>query len=380
MLKLLAILFISLSLSTPSFSQEVTPAADQTELFLPLLKGKTVACVVNQTSISNGMHLVDRLNAEGINIKIIFAPEHGFRGEADAGEKVNNETDKKTGIPIFSLYGKTKSPTPESLTGVDYVIFDIQDVGARFYTYISTLHHVMEACGKQKVPVLVLDRPNPNGMYMDGPVLEKEFSSFVGIHPIPIVHGNTIGELAQMICGEKWVSSNPNIIVFPCKNYTHQQKYILPIKPSPNLPNETSIALYASLCLFEGTNISVARGTDFPFQAIGYPDSSMGKFSFCPRSIQNAAKNPLYEGQDCFGLDLRNTQNSYQFTLSYLIEFYKKSKNKDKYFNAFFDKLAGTGSLKKQIIAGLSEDEIRLTWQENLEKYKKIRVKYLLYP
>lgn len=335
--------------------------------------------VVNQTSEIKGTHLVDTLSKLKIKIKTIFGPEHGLRGTADAGEKVNNDFDEKTGIKIISLYGKNKKPTIEQLKGIDCMVFDIQDVGARFYTYISTLHYIMESCAENNIELVVLDRPNPNGMYIDGPILDTSLRSFVGMHPIPVVHGLTIGELAQMINGEKWISKPCKLNVIKCKNYTHFSTYILPIKPSPNLPNELSIALYPSLCLFEGTQMSVGRGTNYPFQQIGAPDSTYGYHFFEPKSIDGMAKSPLYEGKKCFGIDLKTMKPIRAFTLKYVIDFYTKSREKEKYFISFFDKLIGNKQVMQQIISGMTEKEIKLTWQNDLDKYKIIRKKYLLY-
>lgn len=356
------------------------PAAYDLGTILPLLKNKKVGLIVNQTSEVRGTHLVDTLVKLKVNVQTIFGPEHGFRGNADAGEKVNSSIDATTGIVIISLYGKNKKPTLEQLKNVDILLFDIQDVGCRFYTYISTMHYVMEACAEAQKPLIILDRPNPNGMYVAGPVLDTSLKSFVGMHPIPIVHGLTVGELAKMIIGEKWISKPLNLTVIPCKNYAHSMEYTLPIKPSPNLPNSRSIQLYPSLCLFEGTNISVARGTDFPFQAIGFPDSSFGDYVFTPQSRTGMAKNPLHEGKKCYGMDLQNINKNPNFLLEYIIEFYYKSKEKEKYFNSFFDKLIGNATTKDSIKAGKSAQEIEILWKPELEKYKIMRKKYLIYP
>ncbi len=353
--------------------------AERLTAYLPGLKGKRVAMVVNHTSTVGRTHLVDTLLANGIAVKKIFAPEHGFRGEADAGEHVSNSTDKKTGLPLISLYGSNKKPTAEQLADVDVVIFDIQDVGARFYTYISTMHYAMEACAENGKKLLVLDRPNPNGHYFDGPVLKPQFKSFVGMHPIPVVHGLTVGELARMINGEGWLTGGAKceLEVVQADGYTHRTKYIVPVRPSPNLPNEASIRLYPSICFFEAAPVSVGRGTPYPFQVVGGPDRSFGSFTFTPVSTPGA-KNPPLQGQQCYGLDLRSdTLNS--FTLRYVIDFYNKSSNKEKFYNSFFDKLAGTDALRKQIAAGLSEAEIRKTWQADLDAYRAMRKKYLLY-
>ena len=372
--------------------QEPKPivGANQTDNYLPLLQGKRVGIVANQTSVifkQNGYtHLVDSLLALKIDIKNVFAPEHGFRGTADAGEHIRDGIDNKTKLPIISLYGSNRKPNKEQLNNIDIMIFDIQDVGARFYTYISTLHYVMEACAETNIPMLILDRPNPNGHYIDGPVLETENKSFVGMHPIPITHGMTIGEYAQMINGEKWLENGVqcNIIVIPVTNYTHQTSYSLPIKPSPNLPNDTAINLYPSLCLFEGTNVSVGRGTTMQFQVVGSPYHRLKRhyFEFTPEPNESA-RYPKHEGIICYGYDLRNEKKLSSINLSWLIDFYRAHKNYSKekaFFNTFFTKLAGTKKLQQQIEAGLSEADIKSTWQEGINAFKKTRAKYLLYP
>ncbi|MCU0447524.1 MAG: DUF1343 domain-containing protein [Microscillaceae bacterium] len=351
--------------------------------YLPLLHNKRVGVVVNHTALVGKAHLVDTLLSLGIKIQKVFAPEHGFRGNADAGEVVQNSTDSRTGLPIVSLYGKNKKPSAEQLSDLDIVVFDIQDVGVRFYTYISTLHYVMEACAENQKKLLVLDRPNPNGGYVDGPTREYKFKSFVGMHPIPIVHGLTVGELAQMINGEKWLKHNLqcDLQVILNKNYQHQLPYSLPVRPSPNLPNDLAIQLYPSICLFEGTIVSVGRGTDFPFQVVGAPEKQLGSFAFTPRSIEGMSKNPIHKDQTCYGIDFRHL-NQYrgQFTLKYVIDFYTKTANKSKFFNKYFDTLLGTAKVREQIIAGLSEKEIRAGWEKDLQAYKLKRQKYLLYP
>ena len=360
---------------------KINTGAEQTEAYLPLLKNKKIALVVNQTSLINNTHLVDSLLRLKLTIVKIFSPEHGFRGNAANGEKVNNEIDSKTGLPIVSLYGKNKKPSAENLQDVDIVIFDIQDVGARFYTYISTLHYLMEACAENNKELLVLDRPNPNGYYIDGPVLDTTYKSFIGLDPLPIVHGLTIGEFAKLLYGEKWLHGKTcSLKVIPCKNYTHKDKYSLPVKPSPNLPNDLAIKLYPSICLFEGTSISVGRGTELPFQVIGSPDKNNGSFTFTPKTIEGAAKNPPYDGELCYGIDLRKEVVADGFTLKYIIELYIKAEDKEKFFIPFFDKLAGNSKLKEQIKKGMSESEIKKTWQEELAHYKSVRKKYLLYP
>lgn len=352
--------------------------------YLPLLEGKNVALVVNQTSTDGENHLVDILLSEKVAVKTIFAPEHGFRGKADAGEKVKDGVDVKTGIPITSLYGSHKKPTPEDLKGIDIVVFDIQDVGARFYTYISTLHYIMEACAENKIKVLVLDRPNPNGHFVDGNVLDLEFKSFVGMHPIPIVHGMTIAEYAQMINGEKWLENGIqcDLELVKCENYDRNIIYELPIKPSPNLPNAKSINLYPSICFFEGTQISIGRGTEFPFQVIGSPLTLKEgtTFTFTPKST-SGAKYPKHENKVCYGVDLRNEKTLNQIDLTFLIQYYNSYTDKDHFFlkNNFIDLLAGTDQLRKDIQTGKTVEEIRASWEPALSEFKETRKKYLLY-
>ena len=351
--------------------------------YLPLISSKKIALVVNQTSMVNHTHLVDTLLARNIHISTIFAPEHGFRGDADAGEHVTNGKDGKTGLPIISLYGKNKKPTAAQLKDVDMVIFDIQDVGVRFYTYISTMHYVMEACAENHIPLLILDRPNPNGHYIDGPVLEKGFTSFVGIHPIPVVHGLTVGELAQMINGEGWLKNQQkcDLTIIPVLSWQHKDAYALPVKPSPNLPNEVAIALYPSLCFFEPTVISIGRGTHFPFQVVGSP-KGQGTFTFTPISIPGMSKHPKHENTLCYGLDLRQSQRQTALDLSYLISLYKEAPQKDTFFSdpAFFNLLAGNKTLQSQIKSGMSFQDIRQSWQNDLSHYQGLRQNYLLYP
>lgn len=362
-------------------NENIFVGAEQLSEYLPMLEGKNVALIVNQTSLVGNTHIVDTLLSRGVGIKKVFAPEHGFRGEADAGEHVKSAVDTRTSLPIVSLYGSNKKPTAEQLADVDVVVFDIQDVGARFYTYISTMHYAMEACAENDKEFIVLDRPNPNGHYVDGPILEPQYKSFVGMHPIPVVHGLTVGELALMINGEKWLENGLtcDLQVITVKNYTHNDTYILPVRPSPNLPNQQSIALYPSICFFEGTPISLGRGTDFPFQAIGYPNPKFGDFTFTPVSTPGA-KNPPLQNQLCYGIDLREVDVSPGIDLKYLIDFYHKAEDKEKFFTSFFNLLAGTDQLGKQITAGMSEAEIKQTWQAPLADYKAMRKKYLLYP
>ncbi|MCC9165707.1 exo-beta-N-acetylmuramidase NamZ family protein [Pontibacter harenae] len=365
----------------PAATDALQLGAAQTDKYLPLLQGKRVGLVVNQTSVIGQTHLVDSLLSLGVKVSTIFAPEHGFRGEADAGAHVKDAKDVKTGLPIISLYGANKKPLPDQIKELDVLVFDIQDVGTRFYTYISTMHYVMEAAAENNKQVLVLDRPNPNGHYVDGPVLEMEQQSFVGMHPIPIVHGLTVGELAHMINGEGWLKGKQQaeLTVIPMENYTHQTAYTLPVKPSPNLPNTQAITLYPSLCFFEGTNVSVGRGTPTPFQVIGSPYYQDKSFSFVPKPMPGAMEPP-YKGQTCYGLDLTNPADAQPFTLIYLLDFYQNSTQKDKFFNNFFEKLAGTAKLRQQIIAGKTETEIRASWEPALSNYKQLRKQYLLYP
>jgi len=365
-------------------NNNIKVGADRVDEFLPLLRNKNVALTVNHTScLSDGTHLLDMLLSNNIKVNKIFAPEHGFRGDADAGAKVVNGTDSKTGLPLISLYGKNKKPTAEMLKDVDVVIFDIQDVGARFYTYITTMHYVMDACAEFGKQFIVLDRPNPHD-YIDGPVLEPRHKSFVGMHPIPVLHGLTVGELAQMINGEGWLTNKRrcDLTVVTIDGWKHGESYSLPIKPSPNLPNDQSIKLYASLCFFEATNVSVGRGTYFPFQVIGYPNPKFGEFTFTPESLAGFDTNPLQKGKLCYGVDLRNERLESGFTLSYLIDFYKKSGLGAHFFKSrqFMNMLSGTKKLQQQIIAGTSEKKIRKSWEQDLKNYKEKRKKYLLYP
>ncbi|KAA3648503.1 MAG: DUF1343 domain-containing protein [Bacteroidetes bacterium] len=345
------------------------------------LKGKKVALVANHTSLINQTHLLDTLLSLKINVIQIFSPEHGFRGNADAGEKVNNQIDKVTGLPIVSLYGNNKKPSPEQVQGIEVLIFDIQDVGARFYTYISTLHYVMEAAAENNIQLIVLDRPNPNGHYVDGPILEEKFKSFVGMHPIPVVHGMTIGEYAKMINGESWLKGGVqcNLKIVTCLNYNHSTEYRLPISPSPNLPNLSAIYNYPSICFFEGTPISVGRGTDKPFQQIGYPDFKNYSYVFIPKP-SFGAKNPRLNGKKCYGINLQKEVKRSELNLQYLIDFYKLFKDKDKFFDNFFNLLAGNSTLQNQIKAGKNENQIRASWQPDLTAFKLKRKDYLLYP
>jgi uncharacterized protein YbbC (DUF1343 family) len=355
--------------------------ADDYKNYLSLLKDKKVGVVSNQTGIlTNGTHLVDFLVANQINVQKIFAPEHGFRGTADAGELIVDGKDTKTGLPIISLYGSNKKPKPEQLEGIDILVFDIQDVGARFYTYISSLHYIMEACAENNIPLLVLDRPNPNGFIIDGPVLEKEFSSFVGMHPVPVLYGMTIGEYAQMINGEKWLKDQVqcNLKVIPCVHYDRNASYHLSERPSPNLPNDQAINLYVSLCFFEGTNVSVGRGTDKQFQIYGSPFLPNTGFSFTPEP-NLGAREPMHKDAICYGEDLSTIEPVNQIELKWLIRAYNTTEDKTKFFNPFFTKLAGTQMLQHQIEEGISERKIKKSWKPGLDQFKEIRKKYLLY-
>lgn len=359
-------------------AQQLILGSERMEEIINSIDNKNIAIVGNQTSLLNDIHLVDTLISLKQNIISVFSPEHGFRGTEDAGAIIDNEFDSKTGLPIISLYGKNKKPTIEQLKGIDIIIFDIQDVGARFYTYISTLHYVMEAAGENNLKVIVLDRPNPNGHYVDGPILEKEFKSFVGMHEVPIVHGMTIGEYASMIVGEKWIDDSCELEVINMINYNRNDLYELPIKPSPNLPNSKSINLYPSLCLFEGTNVSVGRGTDKPFQHFGSPFLMFYSYAFIPKSGPGS-KFPKHENKTCTGRNLENYPYLSSINLNWLIESFKQTSNKEDFFNSFFDKLAGSDKLRTQIISGLNEKEIKSSWEPGLKEFKKTRDKYLLY-
>jgi len=359
-------------------AQELVLGANRIEQIISLTNEKSIAIVGNQTSMVNNTHLVDTLISLNQNIITVFSPEHGFRGTGDAGAKIENEVDIKTGIPIISLYGKNKKPKKQNLEDIDIIVFDIQDVGARFYTYISTLHYVLEACSEENIKIIVLDRPNPNGHYIDGPVLEGKYKSFVGMHPIPIVHAMTIGEYAKMIIGEKWIEKKCDLTVIKMLNYNRKKIYELPIKPSPNLPNKKAVNLYPSLCLFEGTNVSIGRGTKKPFQHFGHPKLNLYNYSFIPKSGPGS-KYPKHENKICYGKDLTKTPILNSINLEWLIETYNQSQNKEDFFISFFDKLAGTDKLRKQIISGKSSIEIKKSWKAELNEFKNIRNKYLLY-
>ena len=362
---------------------KIISGAENTTGYFHKLKGKSLGLIVNQTSRVGDRHLVDSLISAGFDIRRIFAPEHGFRGTSDAGELVDDTIDEKTGIEIVSIYGKNKKPTSDQLRGIDLLVFDIQDVGARFYTYISSLHYVMEAAAEHSISVIVLDRPNPNRHLIDGPVLEDGFSSFVGMHPVPVLYGLTIGEYAKMINGEAWLKNGVrcNLDVISILNYKASSRYVLPIRPSPNLPNQRSILLYPGLCFFEGTSISVGRGTDHPFQQIGHPDFREMEHSFIPQP-NSGSKYPKHAGKTCYGHDLRNTLATDKLDISFLLDYYERAKMIGIPFfneNNFFDLLAGTDQLKSQILNGASEEEIRAEWLEDIEGYKLIRENYILY-
>lgn len=394
--------FFQLNCTTTNSSEETSsadpaePVAEMTGIelgaaqlaaYLPSLAGTTVGVIVNHTSTVGDQHLVDILLENDIKIQSIFAPEHGFRGTADAGQHLEDGKDPETGLPVVSLYGKNRKPQKSQLEGLDWMIFDIQDVGARFYTYISTMHHAMDVCAEMGIQFMVLDRPNPNGHYVDGPILDPDFKSFVGLDPIPIVHGMTIGEYAKMVNGEGWLTDGHSckLTVIPCQNYTHSTPYELPVSPSPNLPNMRSIYLYPSTCFFEGTVASEGRGTDKQFQVYGHPDypEDVAEFVFTPMPGPGS-KNPKLKGEECYGYDLTDRtaeaiRAEGRLNLSYLIDFYNNFPDKDKFFKKYFDTLAGGTDLREQIIAGKTEEEIRAGWQDGLNRYKEIRKKYLLY-
>lgn len=379
------------AVSVPTASEtgsKVLTGAEQTERYFHLLSGKRIAFAGNHTSVMHGVHMVDTLIAAGKNLVKVFSPEHGFRGEAAAGELVESGIDHRSGLPVVSLYGRNRRPTPEQLADVDVVVFDIQDVGVRFYTYISTMTFIMQAAARKNIPVIILDRPNPLGHYVDGPLLEAEHASFVGLHPVPIVHGMTVGEYAMMANGEGWLGPTLvcDLTVIPVANYTHNTRYELPIPPSPNLPNMTSVYLYPSLCFFEGTDVSLGRGTPKPFQVFGHPalDQQSFPYRFTPESLP-AAPNPPQLGKACQGWDLSTIpgeilMEKYRINLSYLLAAYRSFPDKSNFFNSYFENLSGNTLLRHQILAGLSEEQIRASWQEGLRSFRKLRSNYLLYP
>jgi uncharacterized protein YbbC (DUF1343 family) len=382
-----ALFVLLLYFNLPGSAQEVIPGAARMDVYLPLLLGKNIALVGNHTSQIGSVHLLDTLLRSGVNVLRVFSPEHGFRGDADAGASVSTAKDARTGIPVISLYGKKFKPQAAELKGVDLVLFDLQDVGVRFYTYLSTLHYVMEACAENHVPLVVLDRPNPNGSYIDGPVLEKQFSSFVGLHPVPVVYGMTIGEYAMMVNGEGWLKKELkcDLQVITCLNYTHASLYQLPLKPSPNLPDMLSVYLYPSLAFFEGTDVSVGRGTLVPFKVYGSPRMEGAPYSFTPVIQPGMSKNPMYKEVACYGWDLTRLSEKEliregRLNLVYLLNAYKHTKNKNEFFNSYFNLLAGTAELQNQVKQGVPEDQIRQSWEPGLSRFKEIRSRYLLYP
>lgn len=358
---------------------KVLPGANQTDSYFPLLMGKSIGVSVNHSSLIDGVHLTDSLLRSGITVKKVFTPEHGYLGTTSDGVKIEYES-TETPFELISLYGENKKPSPTQLKGIDVMLFDIQEVGTRFYTYISTMHLVLEACAENGIPVIILDRPNPNGSYVDGPVLESAFASFVGMHEIPIVHGMTVGELATMVNEEGLLANGVKceLKVIPVKNWNHSMNYSLPVKPSPNLPNDLSISLYPSLCLFEGTIMSVGRGTDFAFQQIGHPEYPDTTHSFMPQS-REGAKWPPYENEKCYGVSWIGQKPNYTFSLQPLIDAYEKMGKRKDFFNAYFKRLAGTDELQRQIEAGMNEQAIRATWEKDLKAFREKRKKYLLY-
>ena len=383
-------IFLFFAFLTPLTHAQIKMGAECMEQYLPLLKGKKVAVCGNHTSMVYNTHLVDTLLSSGVNVVAIFCPEHGFRGEAEAGAHIKSSVDAKTGLPIISLYGSNRKPKAEQLAGIDIILFDIQDVGCRFYTYISTLHYVMEAAAENHVIVAILDRPNPNGYFVDGPVLEPKYKSFIGMHPVPVVHGMTIAEYGMMINAEGWLSTGPlscDLRLFPMEGYNHSMRYHLPYAPSPNLQSDEAIYLYPSLCLFEGTLISVGRGTDKPFEVYGHPELTGGDYYFTPQPIRGVSENPPLKGQRCRGYQLTDWararyDSTNSFSLEFLMNAYRQFPRKSAFFERaeVFDKLAGTATLRQQIIAGKTEQEIRDSWQPELDSFKAKRALYLLYP
>ena len=386
-LNCLVLVIAILSLMPVLVSSQVITGAERTELYYPLLKNKTIGIVANDASVVNGKNIIDSLHSMGLEIKKIFAPEHGLRKSQEAGQTVKNTIDSITGIQVVSLYGKKKKPDKDDLKDIDIVVFDLQDVGVRFFTYISTLTYVMESCAESNTPLLLFDRPNPNGFYVDGPVLDSVQASFVGLHPVPLVYGMTIGEYAQMINEEGWLSNRMicDLNIVSLENYNHSTPYQLPVKPSPNLTTMNAVYLYPSLCLFEGTIVSVGRGTDFPFEVFGHPAFKGFSFSFIPRRVVGMSLNPPYKDQNCLGVDLRDFYETHpkmfgRINLSWLFMAYKNLGSQASFFNDYFDKLAGTSLLREQISNDIPESEIRKTWETRLSEFKEIRKKYLLYP
>ena len=375
------------TLSRQSSFAQVRTGADQTSLYFPHLKHKSIAVVANSASLINKTNIVDSLVSSGFDVKKIFCPEHGFRNFEGAGLAIKNSIDTITGIPIISLYGKKKKPEKNDLKDVDLVLFDLQDVGVRFFTYITTMTYIMEACAESNTPFLLLDRPNPNGFYIDGPVLDSSLRSFAGLHPVPVVYGMTIGEYAKMVNEEGWLTNGIlcEMTIIPLENYTHSSRYQLAVRPSPNLPDMNAVYLYPSLCLFEGTEISVGRGTAFPFEVFGHPAMKGFSFSFRPQRMKGINDNPLYKDMDCLGIDLRDFYSTHpkmmgRINLSWLIMAWKDLGSRPDFFNDYFNKLAGTADLKKMILEDIPESEIRKTWNPGLDNFREIRKKYLLYP
>jgi uncharacterized protein YbbC (DUF1343 family) len=368
----------------PAAPKRPIPGAERTQLVHQALANKRVGLIVNQSSRAGNAHLIDALQADNINAVKLFAVEHGIRGTQDAGAKIDNSRDARSGLPIVSIYGKTKAPARQDLEGIDVLVFDLQDVGVRFFTYLSSLHYILQSCADYGVPLVVLDRPNPNGAYIDGPILDPKFQSFVGMHPVPVLHGMTLGELARMINGEGWLNGEKtcDLSVIPVKDYTHATPYILPIKPSPNLPNQKAIALYPSLALFEATNISVGRGTPFPFQVLGGTHTDYGPFNFTPTSTPGAALNPKLKGQKLYGQDYRDA-NITGLNIELFLSWYTHAEQLDQPFLTrphWLDKLTGSAHFREQVEAGVSAEDIRASWQDGLERFKKRRALYLLYP
>jgi uncharacterized protein YbbC (DUF1343 family) len=389
MLPALFCLSFLLSCSHSRGQDNILTGAERTDVYVPMLEGKRLGIVANQTSVIGRIHLVDSLISLGdgqANIRKVFSPEHGFRGEAEAGGIIEDKVDARSGLPVISLYGRNRKPSAEALRDLDAIIFDIQDVGVRFYTYISTLFYVMQACAESNKELILLDRPNPNGFYMDGPVLDTNYRSFVGMHEVPVVYGMTIGEYGRMINGEGWLGKGLvcDLEVIPCLNYDHSMLYVLPVSPSPNLPNMNSVYLYPSTCFFEGTVISEGRGTEFPFEAFGHPLLENAYFSFVPESIPGKSSNPKLKGENCMGMDLRYLRNSSkrdrQINLAWLLFAYENYPDKEAFFIPYFDNLAGTACLRQQIIEGMTANEIRSSWSDGLAAFKNIRKRYLLYP
>lgn len=381
------LLSVSFAQDNITYDKDIVVGAERTDSYINIIKGKRIAIVGNQTSMVAQTHLVDTLLSLGVDIKKVFAPEHGFRGHADAGAWIKDGRDSKTNLPVVSMYGRNKKPSADALTDVDIIIFDIQDVGARFYTYISSMHYVMEAAAENNKKVLILDRPNPNGHYVDGPILEEKYKSFIGMHAIPIVHGMTVGEIAKMLNGEKWLNNGEqcDLEVITCENYTHNSFYKVPKKPSPNLPNMSSIYMYPSLCLLEGTNVSVGRGTDKPFQIIGKPGFKSGDYTFTPQSVEGA-KNPKYKNVECKGFDLsefgeKHMRQQRKIYLHWVIDMYNNSDDKVDFFKSSgsFNLLCGTRRIREMIESGKSAEEISATWKEDVDEFKVKRKKYLLY-